>query len=48
MQILIRRWGINEAKGLELIKTACERLQIPCQVADSTEYMTDILKEIKL
>jgi ATP-citrate lyase beta-subunit len=48
IQILVRRWGINEAKGLELIKTACTRLQIPCQVADSTEYMTDILKEIKL
>lgn len=48
VQILIRRWGINEVKGLELIKTACEKLNIPCKVADSTEYMTDILKEIKL
>jgi succinyl-CoA synthetase beta subunit len=48
IQILIRRWGINETKGLELIKTACEKLGIPCKVADSTEYMTDILKEIKL
>lgn len=48
IKILIRRWGINEKKGLELIKTACEKLWIPCQVADSTQYMTDILKDIKL
>ena len=48
VQILIRRWWINETKGLELIKSACERLNIPCQVADSSEYMTDILKEIKI
>lgn len=48
IQILIRRGGINEAKGLELIKTACEKLTIPCKVANSSEYMTDILKEIKL
>ena len=48
IQILIRRWWINEKKWLELIKSACEKLGIPCKVADSTEYMTDILKEIKL
>lgn len=48
IKILIRRWGINEKKGLELISNACQRLGIPCQVADSTQYMTDILKEIKL
>ena len=48
IQILIRRWGINETKGLQLIKTACEQLNIPCKIADSSEYMTDILKEIKL
>ncbi len=48
IQILIRRWGINETKGLQLIKSACEKLNIPCKVADSKEYMTDILKEIKL
>lgn len=48
IQILIRRWGINETKGLELIQSACKRLHIPCRVANSTEYMTDILKEIKL
>jgi ATP-citrate lyase beta-subunit len=48
IQILVRRWWINEAKGLELIKTACEKLNIPCKVSDSSEYMTDILKHIKL
>jgi succinyl-CoA synthetase beta subunit len=48
IKILIRRWGINEKKGLELISQACQRLGIPCQVADSTQYMTDIIKEIKL
>ena len=48
IQILVRRWWINEKKGLELIKVACEKLNIPCRVADSTEYMTDILKEITL
>ena len=48
IQILIRRGWINEKKGLELIKIACQKLEIPCQVADSSEYMTDILKEIKI
>lgn len=48
IQILVRRWGINEKKWLELIKSACEKLNIPCKVADSSEYMTDILREIKL
>jgi succinyl-CoA synthetase beta subunit len=48
IQILIRRWGINEKKGLELISNACKTLGITCKVADSSEYMTDILKEIKL
>ncbi len=48
IQVLIRRWWINEKKGLELIKSAGERLNIPCKVADSSEYMTDILKEITL
>ena len=48
IQILIRRWGINEKKWLELIKQACQQLNIPCKVADSSEYMTDILREIKL
>lgn len=48
IQILIRRGWINEKIGLELIKIACQKLEIPCQVADSSEYMTDILKEIKI
>ena len=47
IKILIRRWGINEKKGLQLISNACQKLGIPCQVADSSQYMTDILKNIK-
>ncbi len=47
IQILVRRWWINEKQGLEKIKKACEELKIPCKIADSSEYMTDILREIK-
>lgn len=48
IQILVRRWWINEKKWLSLIKTACDEMWIPIIVADSSAYMTDILKEIKL
>jgi succinyl-CoA synthetase beta subunit len=48
VQILVRRWGINEKAGLQYFKTSCETLGIKCKIADSSIYMTDILKEIKL
>ncbi|PID83749.1 hypothetical protein CSB09_04570 [Candidatus Gracilibacteria bacterium] len=48
IQILVRRGGINEKQGLEKIKKACEELKIPCKIADSSQYMTDILREIRV
>lgn len=48
IQILVRRWGLNDKKWLKLLSEACQRLDIPCKVADGSVYMTDILKEIKL
>lgn len=48
IQILVRRWGLNDKIWLKLLSDACEKLWIPCKVADSNVYMTDILKEIKL
>jgi hypothetical protein len=44
---LVRRGGINDVTGLELMKNACEELWLPCEIADGTAYMTDILKKIK-
>jgi ATP citrate (pro-S)-lyase len=48
IKILVRRWGINEKKWLQIMKENCERLWLECEIADSWEYMTDILREIKL
>lgn len=48
IQILVRRWGLNDKLWLKLLSDACKKLWIPCKVADSNVYMTDILKEIKL
>jgi hypothetical protein len=45
---LVRRWGINEKSWLEYFRESCEKLGIKCKIADSSVYMTDILKEIKL
>lgn len=47
IQVLVRRWWINEKKWLEIMKNSCKKIWITCKVADSSEYMTDILKEIK-
>lgn len=48
IQILVRRWWLNDKIWLKLLGDACERLWISCKVTDSNVYMTDILKEIKL
>jgi len=48
IKILVRRWWINEKIGLKIMKKNCEKLWIPCEIADSGEYMTDILKKIKI
>lgn len=29
------------------MKTACEKMHIPCEIADGNVYMTDILQKIK-
>jgi len=48
IKILVRRWWINEKLGLKIMKENCERLWISCYIADSWEYMTDILKNLKI
>ncbi|NRH21035.1 ATPase [Candidatus Gracilibacteria bacterium] len=48
IRILVRRGGINDTRGLELMKNACEELGLPCEIADGSVYMTDILKKIIL
>lgn len=48
IQILVRRWWINDKKWLEMLYNACFTMWIKCKIADSSVYMTDILKEIKL
>ena len=46
--ILVRRWGINEKKWLQLLEDACEKMWIPAIITGSDTYMTKVLKEIKL
>jgi ATP-citrate lyase beta-subunit len=48
IQILVRRWGINDTKWLEMMKRACRELGLPCEIADGSVYMTDILRSIHL
>lgn len=48
IKILVRRGGLNDTIGLQLFSDACKKLSLPCVVADSNVYMTDILKEISL
>jgi hypothetical protein len=48
IKILVRRWGINDKKWIELLKNACNELWLNCDLADSNTYMTDILREINL
>jgi len=48
VKILCRRWWINDKKWLKILEKACKDMKIPVSIADSTEYMTNILKEIKL
>jgi ATP-citrate lyase beta-subunit len=46
--ILVRRGGINEKKGLQILEEACKRLKIPAIITGSDTYMTKILQEIKI
>ncbi len=48
IKILVRRWWIQEEIWLPLLKSECEKMGINCTVAWSSDYMTNILKEIKL
>ncbi len=47
IQILVRRWGINEKTWLELLREACKKLWISAHITGSESYMTDILEKIK-
>jgi len=46
--VLVRRGWINEKSGLQILKDACKRLEIPAIITGSDSYMTEILQEIKL
>lgn len=46
IKILVRRWWINEKKWLYIMKENCKKLWLECEISDSWEYMTDILKKI--
>ena len=48
VHILVRRGGINDIVWLALMKKSCEELGLPCEIADGSVYMTDILKKIIL
>jgi ATP-citrate lyase beta-subunit len=48
VHILVRRGGVNDTRWLAMMKQACEELDLPCEIADGSQYMTDILKNIKL
>lgn len=48
IQILVRRWGLNDIKWLKLLWDACKKWWISCKLTGSESYMTDILHEIKL
>lgn len=46
VKILVRRGGINDTNWLQMMKDACERLGLPCEIANGNIYMTDILQSI--
>lgn len=48
IQILVRRWWLNDIKWLKLLWDACKKWWISCKLTGSESYMTDILHEIKL
>lgn len=48
VRILVRRGGINDTKWLQMMQQACAELGLPCEIADGSVYMTDILDQIIL
>lgn len=46
--ILVRRGGINDTKGLALLKRETERLGLTAHMADGNIPLTDILTKIQL
>jgi hypothetical protein len=48
IHILVRRGGINDVIWLRHMKESCEKLGLPCEIADGNVYMTDILSKIKI
>lgn len=48
VKILVRRWWINDKKWLKMIEKACKNMWIPIKIADSNDYMTNILNEINI
>ena len=48
IRILVRRGGINDVIWLRHMKESCEKLGLPCEIADGNVYMTDILQKIAL
>ncbi len=46
--LLIRRGGINDTKGLAMMRDACDRLGICVTVADANEGMVNVLEKISI
>jgi hypothetical protein len=47
IQILVRRWWINDQKGLNLMQQCCQRYGIPLVIMDGKHYLTDIFAHLK-
>ncbi len=45
--IFVRRGGVNDTKGLAMIKTFCDAHEIPCTVADGDVYITDAMEVLR-
>jgi hypothetical protein len=47
IHILVRRGGVNDKKGLALIKAFCNKNGIPCSVADGDTYLTTAIEALQ-
>lgn len=46
IRLLVRRWWLNDAKGLAMVGRICKDYGIPVITADGDVYMTDVLHDI--
>lgn len=48
IKILVRRWWLNDTKGLKLLEYACNDLWLDHIITGGESYMTNILKKIQI